>query len=105
MAHIDQTKFEELWQGVKDRPQVRRAIAAPIQADFSLTGILNHYLTMAASQREWGKISQQDYNDLETAVNTLKMVLARINDSGLVAEAVTRNAALIQQKIVSKPSV
>jgi hypothetical protein len=103
MAHFDQAQFESLWQRVKDQPPVRQLAPKPIQADLSLTGILNHYMTMAAGQREWGKLSQQDYNDLELAINALKTVLARINDSALVADAAARNAALIQQKR-SKPT-
>ena len=98
MPHMDHAQFEALWQRVKDHPLVRRGAAAPVQADLSLTGILTRYTTMAAQQREWGKLSQQDYNDLEAAANTLKAVLARIDDSGLVAEAAARNATAIQAK-------
>lgn len=104
MPHIDHAEFEALWQRVKAQPLARRAAApAPVQADLSLTGIVNHYMAMAALQREWGKLTQQDYNDLEAAVNALKAVLARINDSELVAEAATRNATAIQAKF-AKPA-
>jgi|SRR5580692_7963947 hypothetical protein len=102
MAHIDQAQFESLWQRVKDRPSVRQGAAAPIHADLSLTGILTNYMAMAATGREWGKISQQEFNDLETAVNALRAVLARIKDSELVTAAAAANAAAIQQKL-SRP--
>ena len=102
MPHIDHAQFEALWQNVKSKPVVQRAQAAPIQADLSLTGILTHYMAMAALQREWGKISQQDYNDLDAATNALKAVLVRIKDPDLVAEASARNAAVIQAKL-AKP--
>jgi len=102
MPHMDHAQFEALWQNVKSKPMVQRAQAAPIQADLSLTGILTHYMAMAALQREWGKISQQDYNDLDAAANALKAVLVRIKDSDLVAEASRRNAAVIQAKL-AKP--
>jgi hypothetical protein len=102
MPHIDHAQFEALWQNVKSKPVVQRAQAAPIQADLSLTGILNHYIAMVALQREWGRVSQQDYNDLETAANALKAVLVRIKDTDLVAEASARNAAVIQAKL-AKP--
>jgi hypothetical protein len=93
-----QAEFESLWQNVKDQPRFRKVETQPIPADLSLTGILNAYMTMAGSQREWGKISQQDFNDLTNAVSALKLVLARINDRGLVAEAAQHNAHAIQQK-------
>lgn len=99
MPHIDQAQFETLWQNVKSRPVVRRAEAAPIQADLTLTGILNHYMTMASQQREWGKITQPDYNELELAVNALKAVLVQINDRDLVAAAAAQNIAAIQRKL------
>jgi len=103
MANIDQAHFETLWQRAKE-PRVRPAVAAPIHADFSLTGILTNYMAMAATGREWGKLSQQDYNDLEGAVNALKTVLARINDSELVSAATAANAAAIQQKLARPKS-
>lgn len=104
MAKITPAGFEALWEGVKNQPRVRTAQAAPIQADLSLTGILNHYMAMAAQHRDQGKISQQDYADLNTAAEALKAVLARVNDSALVADAVTQNAARIELKIRSKTS-
>lgn len=104
MPHIDHAEFEALWQRVKAQPLARRTAAAPVQADLSLTGIVNHYMAMAALQREWGKLTQQDYNDLEAAVNTLKTVLARINDADLVAEAAARNATAIQAKMARPAS-
>lgn len=103
MPHMDHAQFEALWQNVKNLPLVRRAEAAPIQTDLSLTDFLNHYMNMAAQQREWGKLSQQDYNDLEAAVNALKTVLARIKDGELVADAAARNAVAIQAKM-ARPS-
>jgi hypothetical protein len=102
MAHIDQAQFESLWQRANNQPRTRQVAAATIHADFSLTGILTQYMTMAATQREWGKLSQQEYNDLEGAVNALKAVLARINDSEMVAAAAAQNAVAIQQKL-SRP--
>jgi hypothetical protein len=104
MAYINPAEFESLWEGVKNRPLVRAAKAAPISADLSLTGILNHYMTMAGKHREQGKISQQDYDDLQTAVNNLKAVLARINDSAMVADAAAENAAAIEVKMRAKTS-
>ena len=104
MPHIDHAQFEALWQDVKNKPMVQRAQPAPIQADLSLTGILTHYMAMASLQREWGRISQQDYNDLEAAVSALKAVLVRINDSALVTEASARNSAVIQAKL-AKPVI
>jgi hypothetical protein len=104
MPQMDHAQFEALWERAKAQPLARRAAPAPIQADLSLTGIVNHYMTMAALQREWGKLTQQDYNDLESAVNALKNVLARINDTELVAEAAARNATAIQAKFVRPAS-
>lgn len=98
MAQMNPADFEALWNGVKERPLVRVAQPAAIQADLSLTGILNQYMAMAATQQSQGKISAQDYSDLTTAVNALKAVLARINDSALVADA----AAQVQPKLQSK---
>ncbi len=100
MAQMNQADFEALWSGVQGHPQVRLAQPAPIQVDLSLTGILNQYMTMAATQQGQGKISAQDYSDLNTAVEALKTILARINDSALVADA----AAQAQQKLQSKGS-
>lgn len=104
MPHIDHAEFEALWQRVKAQPLARRTTPAPVQADLSLTGILTHYMAMAALQREWGKLTQQDYNDLEAAANALKAVLARVNDSELVAEAAARNATAIQAKLARPAS-
>ena len=104
MIHIDQSQFESLWQRIKDQPLMRQIAPKPIQADLSLANILTQYMAMAAGQREWGNLSQQDYNDLDAAVNALKSVLTRINDSELVAKAAAKNAALIQQKL-AKPGL
>ncbi len=98
MGQINAAEFEALWEGVKERPLVRAAQAPPAQPTVSLTAILNRYMTMAANHREWGKISQQDYNELSAAVTALKTVLGRINDSALVADAIAQNAAAMQQK-------
>jgi hypothetical protein len=99
MAPISSTEFETLWQNAKSQPRFRKVEMPLIQTDLSLTGILNQYVAMVSRQREWGKLSQQDFNDLTTAVDGLKSVLARINDRGLVAEAAAQNAAVIQQKL------
>jgi hypothetical protein len=102
MAYLKPAEFESLWEGVKTRPLVRAAQVAPIAADLSLTGMLNHYMSMAGKHREQGKISQQDHDDLQTAVNSLKAVLARIHDSALVADAAAENAAAIEMKMRAK---
>jgi hypothetical protein len=99
MAPINSTEFESLWQSARSQPRFRKVETPLIQADLSLTGILNHYMTMVSRQREWGKISQQDFNDLTAAIDTLKSVLTRINDRGLVSDASAQNAAVIQQKL------
>jgi hypothetical protein len=96
---IDPSAFETLWQAAKTQPRFRKVETPLIQADLSLTGILNQYMAMVSRQREWGKLSQQDFNDLSSAVDTLKSVLTRINDRGLVADAAAQNAAVIQQKL------
>lgn len=102
MAHINPAEFETLWEGVKDRPLVRTAQPAPPQTGVPLAKVLDSYMTMAAGHRDQGKLSAQDYADLNTAVNALKVVLDRINDSALVADAATRNAADIAQKMKAK---
>lgn len=104
MPHFDHAQFETLWQNVKNAPLVRRAEPAPIHADLSLSGILDHYMAMARLQREWGKVSSQDYIALEYAVNALKGILVKINDSELVADAAARNAAAIQAKLARPAS-
>jgi hypothetical protein len=102
MPHMDHAEFEALWQKVKNVPLIRRAEARPVPADFSLSGLLDHYMNMAAQQQAAGKLTQPDYNDLQAAVNALKIVLARIKDSELVADAMARNAAAIQARM-AKP--
>lgn len=96
---INSAEFEALWQNAQAQPRFRKVETPLIQADLSLTGILNQYMAMVARQREWGKLSQQDFNDLTSAVDTLKAVLTRINDRGLVADAAAQNTVLIQQKL------
>jgi hypothetical protein len=96
---INSAEFETLWQKAQTQPRFRKVETPLIQADLSLTGILNHYMAMVSRQREWGKISQQDFNDLTSAIDTLKSVLARINDRTLVTDATAQNAAVIQQKL------
>jgi hypothetical protein len=98
MAPFNSAEFETLWQNAQTQPRFRKVETPLIQADLSLTGILNQYMAMVARQREWGKVSQQDFNDLTTAVDTLKSVLTRVNDRALVADATAQNAAVIQQK-------
>jgi hypothetical protein len=99
MAPINSADFESLWQSAKSQPRFRKVETPAAPADLSLTGILNQYMAMVSRQREWGKVSQQDFNDLTAAVDTLKSVLVRINDRGLVADAAAQNAAVIQQKL------
>jgi hypothetical protein len=98
MAPINSAEFEALWQSARNQPRFRKVETPLVQADLSLTGILNQYMAMVARQREWGKVSQQDFNDLSSAVDALKAVLARVNDRGLVSDAAAQNAAAIQQK-------
>jgi len=98
MAPINQTEFEALWEGTKNQPRFRKVDIPTIQTDLSLTGLLDQYLAMVSRQREWGKISQSDFNDLNNAVSALKVVLTRINDRALVADAQAQNAAAILQK-------
>jgi hypothetical protein len=104
MAPMNAAEFETLWQNSKSQPRFRKVDMPLIQADLSLTGILNQYMAMVARQREWGKVSQQDFNDLSTAVDTLKAVLVRINDRALVTDATAQNAAVIQQKLGGRVS-
>ncbi|HTW61551.1 MAG TPA: hypothetical protein VMD55_07045 [Terracidiphilus sp.] len=99
MAPINSAEFETLWQNAQNQPRFRKVETPLIQADLSLAGILNQYMAMVARQREWGKLSQQDFNDLTSAIDALKAVLLRINDRGLVADATAQNAAVIQQKL------
>jgi hypothetical protein len=96
---INSAEFESLWQNASNQPRFRKVDTPLIQADLSLTGILNQYMAMVSRQREWGKLSQQDFNDLTAAIDTLKSVLTRINDRALVADAAAQNAAVIQQKL------
>lgn len=102
MAHINAAEFEALWEGVKERPLLRKAQLPPAQTGVPLTKVLDSYLAMAAGHRDQGKLSAQDYADLDAAVNALKAVLGRINDSALVAEAAARNAADLEQKLKAK---
>jgi hypothetical protein len=95
---ISSAEFEALWENAKNQPHFRKVETPPVHAEFSLTVILNQYAAMVARQREWGKVSQVDFNDLTSAIDTLKSVLARINDRALVADAAAQNAAVIQQK-------
>ncbi len=99
---INAAEFEALWENAKNQPHFRKVETPVIHADLSLTGILNQYVAMVARQREWGKVSQQDFNDLTSAVDTLKSVLTRVNDRGLVADAAAQNAAVIQQKFAGR---
>ena len=102
MAQISPAEFEALWEGVKERPLLRKAQQPPAQTGVPLAKVLDSYMTMAAGHRDQGKISAQDYTDLNTAVNALKTVLGRINDSALVADAAARTAADIEQKMRAK---
>jgi hypothetical protein len=101
---INSAEFETLWQNAKTQPRFRKVEMPLIQADLSLTGILNQYMAMVGRQREWGKLSQTDFNDLTAAIDALKAVLARINDHALVADAVSQNAVIIQQKLGGRVS-
>lgn len=98
MPHINAAEFETLWEKVKEQPLFLKAETTAIRADLSLTGILNQYMVMAANQRDQGKVSQQDFNDLDAAVTALIAILVRIKDSELVAQAVAQNAAVLQRK-------
>jgi hypothetical protein len=101
---INSAEFETLWQNAKTQPRFRKAELPIIEADLSLTGILNQYMAMVSRQREWGKLSQTDFNDLSAAIDALKAVLARIDDRALVAEAVSQSAVIIQQKLGGRVS-
>jgi hypothetical protein len=98
VPHLNLADFELMWEKVKDGPLFLKAETAAIRADLSLTGILNQYMAMAANQRDQGNISQEDFNELNAAVTALKAILVRIKDSELVAQAVARNAAALEQK-------
>jgi len=101
---INSAEFETLWQNAKTQPRFRKVEMPIIEADLSLTGILNQYMAMVARQREWGKLSQTDFNDLTAAIDALKAVLTRINDRALVTEAVSQSAVIIQQKLGGRVS-
>jgi hypothetical protein len=102
VAQITSVEFEALWESAKSQPVFRKADTKPIQADLSLSGILNQYMAMAARQRDKGRISQIDYDALAIAVAALKEILVRINDGDLVAEAISEKAVAIEQQIREK---
>jgi hypothetical protein len=102
VAQINSAQFEALWQSAKSQPVFRKAETEPIQLDLSLSGILNQYMMMAARYRDKGRVSQTDYDDLAAAVTALKAILVRINDSDLVADAKSQNAAVIEEQIREK---
>jgi hypothetical protein len=102
VAQINSAQFEALWESAKSQPAFRKADTKPIQLDLSLSGILNQYMMMAARYRDEGRVSRTDYDDLAAAVNALKAILVRINDSHLVAHAASQNAAAIEQQIREK---
>jgi diketogulonate reductase-like aldo/keto reductase len=90
VAQFSSEQFEALWESAKNKPVSRQVEATPYKADLSLTGVLNQYMKMAASYREKGKINMLDYNELVLAVNALKGILAKINDTELVVEAMSQ---------------
>ena len=95
-------QFQALWESAKSGPVFRQAPAQPIQADLSLSGMLDQYLTMAGQSKDKGQISQQDYTDLSDAISALKTVLARVNDKQLVAGWTAQRASQITQQINAK---
>jgi hypothetical protein len=102
VAHINSAQFEALWESSKSQPGFRKADTKLLQADLSLSGILNQYMMMAARYRDKGRISQTDYDDLAAAVTALKAILVRINDNDLVADATSQNAVAIEQQVREK---
>jgi hypothetical protein len=102
VATLSSAQFEALWENAKSQPGFRKADTKPIQVDLSLSGILNQYMAMAARHRDKGRISQIDYDELAVAVTALKVILVRINDSDLVAEAMSQNAVAIEQQVREK---
>jgi len=99
MTTFDSAQFEALWQSATTQPVTPPATqtnAKPV--DLSLGSILDRYLAMVATQRDDGKVSQEDYDALAAAMGEIKPILARINDSDLVAQAQAVNAqARLQQ--------
>ncbi|MGI9145530.1 MAG: hypothetical protein ACR2IK_03110 [Chloroflexota bacterium] len=99
MTTFDSAQFEALWQSATTQPVTPPATqtkAKPV--DVSLGSILDRYLAMVATQRDDGKVSQEDYDALAAAMGEVKTILARINDSDLVAQAKAVNAqARLQQ--------
>lgn len=102
MPQLTSQQFAALWESVKNGPVYTQADVKPIQADLSLSGLLDQYVTMATQSHNQGKISQQDYTDLTAGVNALKAILARINDKQLVADWVSQRATAITQQINAK---
>jgi hypothetical protein len=98
VTQFDSAQFEAMWQSAQTQPVTPPAQVTPVQVDVSLGSMLDQYLAMVANHRDAGKVSSDDYNALATAISDLKTILARINDSDLVADAIARRKATVQQQ-------
>ena len=102
MSQLTPQQFDALWESAKSGPVFRQADVKPIQADLSLSGILDQYMAMAARYRDQGTISHLDYDELAAGVTALKVILARIKDKDLVAQEMSRRADTIAQQVRAK---
>ena len=94
MAQINSAQFEALWANAQQQPATTTIAPVPTTADLSLSGVLDKYLALVSKSVASGTVAQADYNDLATAVASVKPVLVRINDSALVTQAMSVKVAV-----------
>jgi hypothetical protein len=96
VTQMDSAQFEALWQAAQTQPVSVPAQTNPVQIDVSLGSILDQYLAMVETHRDAGKVTQDDYHALASAISDLKVILTRINDADLVVEAMAQRKASVQ---------
>jgi hypothetical protein len=99
MAELSPAEFEARWQSASKGPTFRQAETQPVQIDFSLSALLDQYVAMVDGLVTRGTVSRIDHDALIAAVSALKVVLDRINDKDLVAQAVADRSKAFQQQM------
>jgi hypothetical protein len=98
MENTNLDNFEIKWEQALKQPPVKQVDVQKIEADISVSTILDRFLLIAERSLKQGKIEKADYDDLVVHTSNLKKVLTKIKEKDLVNEEMAKRAKLRELK-------
>jgi len=94
MARPEGEQPKTLQARVDSAPVLRQVQGKRIEADFTLSAMIGHFLTLATEALAQGKIREADYAELVRLSQEMMALLERIGERELLADAARKRARL-----------